>query len=95
VVKPEDQPHGGRLARAVRAQKAGDHAGSTEQVRSSTARVWPKTFVRPANSIIGTMISGCVRDDEVGDRSHAFCVGVQWRGPAGQRHPEFRRPWLY
>jgi hypothetical protein len=57
--------------------------GSTEQVRSSTATVRPNTFVRPANSIIEAMISGCVRDDEVGDRPHAVGVGVQRRRPAG------------
>src|SRR5258705_13503711 len=68
--------------------------GSTEQVRSSTARIRPNTLVRPANSIIDSMISGRLRDDEFGDRAHAFGVGVQRRRPTRQWQPEFRRPWL-
>src|SRR6478672_9341231 len=68
--------------------------GSTEHVRSSTARVAPKTFVSPANSIIAAMISGCGVDDEVRDRAHARRVGVQGRRPTGQRQTGFRRPRL-
>src|SRR3979409_309123 len=68
--------------------------GSTEQVRSSTARVRPNTFVRPGNSIIELMISGYLRDDEVGDRPHAVRVGVQWRGPTGHWQCYFHCPWV-
>src|SRR4051812_47481136 len=68
--------------------------GSTEKVRSSTARVVPNTLVSPDNSIIEAMMSGRQGHDEVGDRTHARRVRVQRRRPDRQGQAGFGGPRL-
>src|SRR3954454_3662895 len=68
--------------------------GSTEQVRSSTARVRPNTFVSPVKSIIESMMSGRLHGNQISNRAHARGIRVQRRRPAWEREPELRRPRL-